>query len=386
MMKKTFSILAIALALAACGSKEKKDAGQEEAAPTLQQVTLTRQQMSAVGIKTGKMEQRQLGQTIRVSGQLALDPASRAEVSSLIGGVVRAISTHEGNRVAAGQTVAYIENTEVMEMQRSYLSALNALTSARQERERQHLLAAQNAGVKKTLQQADNDYAAASAQVAALSQQLAQLGISAKAVGEGRLTTRIPVKAPITGIVGKVSVSIGSYVDMQTPLMTVVDNTKLHVDLRVFEKDLAHLQVGQTVDLRLTNSPEVRLQGKITDINSAFDDDSKALKVHASLPQKPSAHLMPDMFVTGLINVGEHLTQAMPDESIVSRGGKKYIFMQTGTSAEGTNFRAVEVTTGVSELGYTQVTLMENVSPDALFVTRNAFYISSMLDGESEEE
>lgn len=379
-------IMAAALTFAACGEKTQNAAVEADSAEVeLHEIVLTAQQMKTVDIETGKMENRQLGQIIRASGQLSLDPQSRAEVSSLVGGVVRSINVREGNRVSAGQTVAYIENTDIVELQRSYLAAVSEQTAAAQELDRQRLLDGQGAGVKKTLQQAETAFSVAKSRVSGISQQLRQLGISPKYAASGRIVTRIPIKSPISGIVGKIQASIGSYADMQTVLMTVVDNSKLHCDLRVFEKDIPYLKTGQTVDLMLTNDRNVRMQGRVYDINSAFDDDTKAIKVHVSLPAKPSYHLMPDMFVTGLINVGTHTVTAMPDESIISRDGKKYIFMQTGKTKEGTQFVPVEVVTGVSELGYTQVTTTTEVSPDALFVKKNAFYISSMLDGGEDE-
>ena len=383
-------MLTLALALTACGngSTDKERAGDDSARveEVPDEVTLTAQQIATVDIQTGPMDKRRLGQTVRASGQLALDPQSRAEVSPLVAGVVRNFAVHEGNKVRAGQVVAYMENTQVVELQHNYLTSLREMESAHQELDRQQTLMEQGAGVKKTLQQAQSAYAVARASVQGLAHQLRQLGVSPKTTAQGRFVTCMPVKAPISGIVGKITVSVGSYADMQTSLMTVVDNSRLHCDLRVFEKDIPHLRVGQTVDLILTNDRNVRMQGRIYDINSAFDDASKAVKVHVSLPHKPDTRLMPDMFVTGLVNIGIHETTAMPDESIVSKDGKKYIYMLASRHGGNQTFRPVEVVTGVSELGYTQVTPVTNVAPNALFVKKNAFYLSSMMEGDADED
>lgn len=390
-IKQIIPILTLAVVMAACGGKQTDNtengpetSAHEEEEPT--EVTLTSRQMETVGIKTGQMEKRSLGQSIRVSGQLALDPQSQAVVSPLAAGVIRSFTVHEGNRVKAGQVVAYLENTEVVELQRSYLTALREMEGAVHERARQQQLMNQGAGVKKTLQQAESAYAVAHASVLGLGQQLRQLGVSTKNVSAGRFVTRIPVKSPISGVVGRITVSVGSYADMQTSLMTVVDPGRLHCDLRVFEKDIPYLRVGQTVDLVLTNDRNVHMQGRIYDINSAFDDNSKAVKVHASLPVKPGVKLMPDMFVTGLINVGRHEVTAMPDESIVSKDGKKYIFQLVSKDDKGQTFKPVEVVTGVSELGYTQVTLTGDRTAGDVYVKKNAFYISSMMEGDTDED
>ena len=238
---------------------------------------------------------------VRVTGTLALDPQNRAEVSPIASGVVRCITTREGIRVRRGQVVAYIENTQIVELQRQYLTAVNELSAAKTELARQHTLMKQEAGVLKTLQQAESAYAIANAQVVGIGRQLSQLGVNPSSISAGKLTTLIPVTSPISGIVGKVKISMGSFVDISTSLMTVVNNVNLHCDLKVFEKDLPKVRIGQMVKLTLTNAPEVTFRAKVYDINSAFDNDSKSVTVHARIIDHPSTKLLPDMFINGVI-------------------------------------------------------------------------------------
>ena len=238
---------------------------------------------------------------VRVTGTLALDPQNRAEVSPIASGVVRRITTREGIRVRRGQVVAYIENTQIVELQRQYLTAVNELSAAKTELARQHTLMKQEAGVLKTLQQAESAYAIANAQVVGIGRQLSQLGVNPSSISAGKLTTLIPVTSPISGIVGKIKISMGSFVDISTSLMTVVNNVNLHCDLKMFEKDLPKVRIGQMVKLTLTNAPEVTFRAKVYDINSAFDNDSKSVTVHARIIDHPATKLLPDMFINGVI-------------------------------------------------------------------------------------
>lgn len=388
-ISRLFLASIMAFFVTSCGNGAKSAEGNaetEEEEGELTEVVLTDRQMKTVGIATGHIENRQLGQVVKVNGQLALDPQDRAEVSPLTGGIVRAILVKEGNTVKAGQAVAYIENTEVLELQKSYLTARSEMLSAKAELDRQDLLTAQGAGVKKTRQQAKSAYDIAYAQLSGLSKQLSQLGINPSQVAQGNLASHIPVKSPISGTVGKINISLGSYADMQTVLMTIVDNGRLHCDLKVFEKDVPYLKVGQKTDLVLTNEKNISMTGVIYSINAAFDNDAKAITVHAHITGKPAARLMPGMFVTGLVNTGKHELQAVPNEAIVSKDGRKYIFLLVEKTKEGSKFRPVEVVTGVSELGYTAITTVEKVADDALFVTANAFYLASIMEGEPEED
>ncbi len=376
--------MAVALMTACGGNKNEQENKPEEEAPTTE-VTLTEKQMSAVGIALGQMDTRRLGHTIRANGRLSLDPQNRAEVSPLMGGVVRSITVNEGNRVGRGQTVAYVKNIDIIEIQKNYLTAYTETEAALVELQRQKLLSSQGAGVKKTLQQARTAYSLARAQMAGLSRQLQQLGISPRGVSHGRFVTRMPVKSPISGVVGKIKVNTGSYVDMQTSLMTVTDNRRMHCDLNIFERDIPSLRIGQNVDMRLTGNHNVRLSGRIYEINSAMDEATKSIVVHVSLPSAARERLMPDMFVTGIISTGDAEVKAMPDEAIVSKNGRKYIYLLVSRGKGNVVFRPVEVATGTNGLGYTAVTPVETLPPDSVFVKKGAFYISSIMDGESEE-
>lgn len=102
MMKRFMICMAMAMTLAACGNSTKENKEEEPAAEaTAQAVTLTDRQMQAVGITLGTIDRRNLGKTVRASGQLALDARSRADVSPLCGGVVRAVLVGEGDAVKA---------------------------------------------------------------------------------------------------------------------------------------------------------------------------------------------------------------------------------------------------------------------------------------------
>ena len=88
---------------------------------------------------------------------------------------------------------------------------------------------------------------------------------------------------------------------MTTSLMTVVNNVNLHCDMKAFEKDLSKVRIGQIVNVSLTNNPMVKFRARIYDINSTFDDGSKSVTVHAKIITQPASKLLPDMFVTGVV-------------------------------------------------------------------------------------
>lgn len=379
-------LIVLGLLLAtSCSSKENNSADKESAEETemvSDVVELSQKQMDAVGITLGKIEEKELGTNIRANGQISLNPQNLSDVSALLPGVVKKITVVEGQHISAGQTVAYIENTEIVQMQKDYLVACRETETAQQELKRQQALADAGAGIAKNLQLASASYQTALATQQGLARQLVQIGISPKQAGAGNISLQMPVKSLISGTVIKITATTGAYIDPTAPMMQVADNSAPFVLLNIFPKDLALVKIGQTVEMALTDNSGERLNGKVTQINSNVDPDTKAIAVHVSLNPGQKFSLAAGTNVVGSINTGQHLVPAVHDDAIVDIEGKKYFFVFQGNEQENGvdmyRFGRAEVITGVSELGYTQISLVKPLPEDAEVVTSNAFYLASM--------
>lgn len=355
-------------------------------------IPLTEKQVNAVDLKMGMAQNREMDATISAKGALVLRAQDMGEVASLMGGVVKAIYVKEGQLVKKGQVVATVENTDVVSLQREYFTVYKEAELAKVDMERQLLLSKQGAGVKRTLQQAQKDYQVAHANLLGIGRQLAQMGISTSAVAKGKFTTAFPLHAPISGVVSQLTASLGSYADMQTPLMKIRNTQAVECDLNVFEKDLAKVKVGNRVTFSLTNQPGVKLSGTVYGMNQYFNDGSKSVAVHvkmddASLKTSRINHikLFDGMYVSGQIATGSQRCLALPSEAIVSTDGKQYVFALNGEPKKGEySFSRHEVSTGVTDGGFTEVKLCDHLKAGKKIVTDNAFYLAS-LTGEHGE-
>ena len=367
-------------------------------------IPLTAKQVSTVDLKMGEAVEREMDATIDAKGSLVLRAQAMGDVASLMGGIVKSISVKEGQFVQKDQVVASVENTDVVSLQREYYSAAKECELARKDMERQKLLAQNGAGIKRTLQQAQKDYHVAHANMLGIGRQLAQMGISTAAVAKGKFTTAFPLRAPISGIVSEMTASLGSYADMQTPLMKIRNTQAVECDLNIFEKDLAKVKVGNRVTMNLTNQPGVKLSGTVYGMNQYFNDNSKSVAVHVKLDAasvKSYLHsssgnnhggkLFAGMYVSGKIATGSQQCLALPSQAIVSTDGKQYVFALNGAPSKGNySFSRHEVTTGSSDGKYTEVKLCDhllkgkNRTAVKKIVTENAYYLAS-LTGEHGE-
>ena len=386
---KRFHIIfmAASLSAAACSvSPAAHDAEEEEHAH--EEIELSEEQMKTVDIQTGGLSRIQMGATLKANGELAVDPQDEASVTPLTAGVVKRIVVREGEKVAKGRAVAYVENLDVVGLQQDYLVAREEETLANQELARQEALAREGAGIRRNHQQAVANARIASTKVSALSRQLALYGISARDVDGGRLVTEVPVVSPIAGTVSQITVTTGSYADLQAPLMKIVNNGAVYGRLNIFEKNIADVMPGQKVEVRLTHRPQVAMEGEVVSLTQAMERDAKALTARVKISDGGGNDLVPGMAITALIASEQSQVEALPDDAIVASEGRSYVFAVEGRAKEEgrtmTHFKRVEVMTGMRERGYTQVKFLNPVADGTEFVIRNAFFLGSMTSEHGE--
>jgi len=80
------------------------------------------------------------------------------------------------------------------------------------------------------------------------------------------------VKAPITGIINKRSIEVGTYVSPGTPLFDIVDVSRLKLLVNANEAQVVNLQVGDKVKITSTVFPDKTFDGKISFIAAKADN------------------------------------------------------------------------------------------------------------------
>lgn len=327
---------------------------------------------------------------------------NKANATSLYGGVIKTLNVQIGDYVKKGQVIATIANPQFIQLQEEYLSTASRITFAEQELSRQKELFEGNAGAKKNLQSATAELNSLRTRRASLQQQIQLMGINPGSVSNGNLKSALVVISPLNGTVSKVSAKIGSYVDVSSPVIEIVDNSSLHLDLNVFEKDMPMLKVGQTIHFRITNNAVEDYNAKIFAIGSSFENESKTIATHAVV-QGNKTGLIDGMNVTAIVSLNNVTTPAVPNDAIVNADGKYYVFVQTDKKAEehheegekegshkeseeehkedksSKNFEKVEVLKGVSDMGYTAVTFVNEIPANAKIVVKGAFFVNAKL-------
>jgi cobalt-zinc-cadmium efflux system membrane fusion protein len=389
-IKITFLLLAFCfLLITSCGDKKTEEAGHEEE-KSENEVALTALQFKTVGIETGSLENRNLNLVIKANGYTTVPPQNMANISTLIGGTVKDILVLEGTFVNKGKVLATIQNLEVVEMQEDYNSAVANIEYLQLEYNRQKTLSDEDVNPRKVLQEVKAKLAVERARAKSAKNKLQALNMSTNG------SSLVPIVSPISGYVGKISIAKGAFAETGITLFEVVDNSQMHLDLNVYEKDLGSISVGQTIDFILTNQGNKSIKGTIFGINKSFSNESKTVAVHAKINPADSKDLISGMYVSANINIKNTTVPALPKDAVVKNGDKYFVYIQeeheekaTAKNEEGHNeihFKATEVIPGTTDLGYTEVKFVKQIPDDAKIVIKGAFYLLSAMKGGGEHE
>ena len=364
----------------------KEDAEEEETtAPVTNEVSLTASQVKTAGIEFGTIEMKNLATAIKANGLLSVPNQNKALVTSVSSGTIRTLTVQPGNYVKKGQVIATILNPQIAQLQQELQTTMAQLNLARQEFQRQKELVAGNAAPLKNLQKAEAELAVLTTSQKSQQIQLNALGISPNSASRGEIVTSFQVLAPISGTISEVSAQIGSNVDASTPIAQIVNNSQLHLDLFVYEKDLPKVKAGQLIHFTLTNSAGKEYDAKIYSIGTAFANQSKTIPVHAVVMGN-KAGLIEGMNITAIISIGNAVLPAVPSEAIVSNGGQDYIFRIKKQDAKETVFERIAVAKGVSDVGYTEITPVHDLKPGSAIVIRKTFFVLAKMVNTGDED
>jgi len=375
---KAASFVTLLLAMEACGDSNGKTAGKEAAGKSDStheeheheheeggEIELTPDQARGIGIETGTVSVRTLSGTIKVNGTLDVPPQQMLSVSAPMGGFLRSSDLLQGKHVNKGQLIATLEDPAYLQLQQDYLETASQLDFLKVEYERQEELMKENINARKTFEQAKANYRSSEARLAGLKAKLQLVKLDIAKLEKGQIQPTINVYAPISGYVTEVNVNLGKYVNPTDVMFEIVDTEHLHAELTVFERDVPKLKIGQKVRFILANELKERM-ATVYLIGREINAD-RTVRIHCHL-DKEDRELLPGMYLTAFVETKNELQPSLPESAIVNYEGKNYIFIkeeEEHVDKEGgaphQHFKAVEIQTGVAELGYVAVMLPQGI-------------------------
>lgn len=375
-MKQIIFISAVYIFLTACGGNKKTE--EPAVAPVVNVVKFTDAQMKNAGITTGKMEQKEISSILKVNGKIDVPPQNMVAISVPLGGYLKTTKLLPGQHVGKGEPIALIEGEQYIQLQQDYLTAKEKIGFLELEYLRQKELNKTQASSDKVFQQAEADYKTQQVLISALKEKLQLVGINSAKLSEKNISRSINIYSPIDGFVSKVNVNIGKYVSPTEVLFELINPADIHLALKIFEKDIDKLYVGQKLNAYTNNQPskkhpcEIILIGR--DISSERNTD-----VHCHF-ERFDKTLIPGTYMNAEISVKNAKAFVLPEEAIVLFENKHYAFIKTGAN----QFKMTELVTGNTENGFVEVLNSEKISTGE-FAMKGAYSLLMSLKNKVEE-
>ena len=264
------------------------------------------------------------------SGTTTLEALGESQVVAKTSGVALAVLVEEGQVVRAGQALVRLDpdrpRLQVAQAAAQMHKLENNYRRAQQLVEQRMISANDVDQIKYDLENARAVYRAASLELS--------------------YTT---ITAPISGVVASRSIKSGNFVQINSPIIRIVDASRLEATLKVPEREIAKLKPGQAVGLAVDALPGKQFTGTVARVAPVVDNGTGTFRVVASFPG--DGELQPGMFSRLNINYDQRADAlVVPRTALLEDGGEPAVYVVRDGKAQRTVLKL-----GYNDAGWVEV-------------------------------
>ncbi len=365
-------VLILSVSFISCGNGAKENAETQTDLAADNDIKVTQAQFDQIGMVLGPLQEKEFPVMVRATGIIDVPPENRSVVSATMGGYIKTLPLLIGDVVKKGQVLLSIENPEFVTLQQQYMEVSGQLDYLKSEYQRQKTMYDENITSQKSYLKAESDYKTAQAKYDGLRKQLVMINISPTEVEAGTITSSTTIYAPISGSVTKVNVTRGSYVAPATPILEIIDNDHIHIELSVFEKDIMKIKKGQDIDFKIPEGSSDTFEAEVYLVGTSVEE-GRTIKVHGHLKDEEENNFLTGMFVEANIVSNATTAKALPGESIVNVDDKTYILVLDKEFNGDYYFKQIEVKVKDSYGGFSWIENESEFDNNYRFLTKGAF-------------
>ena len=168
------------------------------------------------------------------------------------------------------------------------------------------------------------------------------------------------------------------YVNPTDVLFELINPSDIHLNLKIFEKDVSKLHIGQQLLAFNNNEPDNKHLCEILLISRNLNDNHTA-DVHCHF-EKYEKNLLPGMYMNAEIELKSKESLTIPEDAVVNFEGKNYIFV----TVDKHNFKMTTVTTGNFQNGFIEVLNADEFKNNKI-VTKGAYTLLMKLKNKVDE-
>ena len=291
-------------------------ANKRAAAEALGTATVTLE-FAATDVAT--VEPKALSRWLHVSG--ALQPVNLTMVKAKVPGEVRQVTVREGEAVKAGQVLVRFDTADLEAKLTDRIGALEAsraqLALAEKTRAQNHALLKQGFISQNAYDSAESNLSVSQGTLKSIE---AQVQLARNALRDA------VVVAPLSGMVAKRHVQPGEKVNIDSPLITIVDLDRMELQAMVPTSDIPEVTAAMPVELSIDGFGDRRFTGTVDRINPTTEAGTRAILVFIGIPN-PDAVLRGGMFGTGKITLAAGApVPTLPAIAIRTEAGQTFVW------------------------------------------------------------
>ena len=337
-------------------------------------ITLTASQFDAGGMKLGEIEQQPFQEVVKANGMIDVPPQYKADVTSHYGGTIKNLKLIKGEYVKKGQLLFTLENPDFVQMQQDYLESKAQLTFLKSDYERQKNLLQDNVTSQKSFLKSESDYNVTRVKLESMNKKLNLLNIKTNNLTIEQIKTEVGVFAPISGFITDVNITLGSFLNPSQVAIAIVSIDHLHLELNVFEKDLASIRVNQPITFTTQTEKNQVYQGYVHLISKNIEPEKRTISIHGHIKDNGvNKNFTPGMYIEAKIITQSEPQSALPESAVIEAGGKYYVLVQKATNNGEYLFMKKEVIIGATNEGYVQIINTAEFGKDARFLVAGGF-------------
>lgn len=370
-MKKVIYIALIATLLFACKQEVIEENTIDDGLVT---VTLTQFQSSKMEISTPIEQDFEV--TIKSSGKIDVPPQYRAKVTTFLGGYVKATKLLVGDKVARGQALITLENTDYLDIQKDYVAVAEQINYLKSEFERQKTLYTEKITSQKNYLKAESDYRQAKGMYQGLREKLLLLNINPTNVERGKFTSQITILAPISGDVTVMNANVGMFMSPADVILEIVDTNYLHLNLSIFEKDILHVKQDQNITFQVPEASKENFSSKVQLVGKSIETKDRTIAVFGTLSSDIKGKLLSGMFVEATIITNSKKGFGVPLDAIITEANKHHVLVLERMNKEY-KFKKTAVTLGEKSEKFVEIIIDKNVNTTTKLLTKGVFELTN---------
>jgi RND family efflux transporter MFP subunit len=303
-------------------------------------IPMDEREIRAAGIATTGVDKERGDVELVLPGTVVIPPQQLWVVAAPANGLVESMLVSADEPVKAGQPIARLRSTGLVEAQRQFLAAIADEALAADRLRRAQMLFEARATPEREVRVAQTEATNAKSRLDERKQILALMDLSDADIEQLRTTRKmfpaVTLHAPISGTVTTRHVSPGERVDAAAPIYTIAVLDPLWVNIQVPAARLATIKTGEMVVL-----PAYGARGRIIRVARTVDQMTQSAIAVAEVDPQNGA-LRPGLAV----NVDIRLAQgpgpqwSVPSAAVVRHRDRAWVFLR---SKDGFLARPVQV-------------------------------------------